>query len=1133
MSFKNHELATGERMTKTKLSCGEREVVAKDCMAHNDQIDGAVKSTRLCKISGPPLNSFRLTRSLWSVFVSSFRVMTHVVSVLLLSLTTLYHSVPCLAQTETATVSGLVTDQSSAVIPGAQVTIQSVERGTSQSSVTNNTGIYVFGSVQPGQYQIRVRKPGFKQVDFLGLIVNVQDHIEQNFRLQIGSVSESITVEATGLNVNTTDATVSTVIDRQFVDNMPLNGRSFQTLIELAPGVVATSSNTNDGGQFSVNGQRGYSNNFTVDGVSANAGITPFSVMGQAASGAQPVLTAGGGTNGLVPADALQEFKIETSSYAPEFGRTPGAQIALSTRSGTNSFHASAFDFVRNDAFDANDWFADAARLPKAAERQNDFGGVLGGTIVPDKLFFFGLYEGLRLRLPMTSNTTVPSLPARSQSSASIAPFINAFPLPTGPELLDTNGNPTGIAPLIVAFSNPSTLDSYGIRIDHPMGRALIFGRYSYARSDIGARSGSGGSFAPNSTTTLSIKTQSITAGLTWGDSGSLTNDFRFNYTRNDAQGSGTMDTFGGAETVPDSLLFPTPFSSDDSRYVLSISQGVGTSWGRGITGHNTQQQLDFVDGFSFHRGSHTLKFGAEFRRIFPQYRPFSYFLTVGFPSVSALLSGTPNAISVEANRGGNLLFQSFGLYAQDTWKIGSQNSLTFGVRWEFEPPTHTTGGASLLAINEVSDLANVALQASGTPLWKTTYRNFAPRVGLAHELVSSAGRLLVVRGGFGVFYDSASNQVGEQTTDGSYPFGAENFLFGSNLTFPVSATENQPPPIIPPAPGFGIVYASDPNLKLPYTLEWNASIEQELGGSQTLTVSYVGARGSRLLQQEAIFFPNPTFFYLQLAENTGFSNYNSLQMQFQRRLKAGVQGLLSYTFAHSTDNGSGSSNTGSNVLVRQIGPDINKGSSDFDIRHTLSGALSYSVPCPRSNVIAKYVLGGWSLDTLILARTAPPVEVFDSGLMLFNSSGDVRPDSVPGQPLYLSSPKYPGRRAINLEAFVAPPIDPTTGMAARQGDIGRNALRGFGATQWDLAVHRQFAIAERIKLEFRTEAFNVINHPNFASPLGDISAGPIFGVATRMLNRGLGQGFADSSFNPLYQIGGPRSLQFAMKLSF
>src|SRR6266566_3644283 len=241
----------------------------------------------------------------------------------------LWFACAVVGQTETATVSGLVTDRTAGAVSGAEVRLQSVERGTVTTTTTNDAGIYIFPSVHPGQYQISIQKQGFKQVDLLGLIVNVQDHIEQNFRLEVGSVAESVTVTAGAALVNTTDATVSTVVDRQFAENLPMNGRSFQTLIQLTPGVVLTTSSTEDSGQFSVNGQRANANYWMVDGVSANIGVSPGVNPGNGFGGALGSFSALGGTNSLVSVDALQEFRIQTSTYAPEFGRTPGGQISI------------------------------------------------------------------------------------------------------------------------------------------------------------------------------------------------------------------------------------------------------------------------------------------------------------------------------------------------------------------------------------------------------------------------------------------------------------------------------------------------------------------------------------------------------------------------------------------------------------------------------------------------------------------------------------------------------------------------------------------------------------------------------------------------------------------------------------
>src|SRR5260370_33300501 len=344
------------------------------------------------------------------------------------------------AQTELAGVYGRLTDQSGAVIADAEVEINKVETNQSVTVKTNQDGLYKIPSLHPGHYLISARKIGFKTVTVTQLDLNVQDNVVRNFALQVGSIAETVTITADDFHINTTDAAVSTVIDRNFAENLPMNGRSFQTLIQLTPGVVVVQAGTGDNGQFTVNGQRPASNYWTVDGVSANFGAGSGSTgQGQGVGGAVPGFGVQGGTNSLVSVDALQEFRIQTSTYAPEFGRQPGGQISIVTRSGTNQLHGTAFEYLRNDLFDANNWFNTSVTpaLPKAEERQNDFGGTVAGPIVKDRTFFFFSYEGLRLRLPQTMLTIVPSVSARQAAVPGTQALSNPFPLPYRTHFVD------------------------------------------------------------------------------------------------------------------------------------------------------------------------------------------------------------------------------------------------------------------------------------------------------------------------------------------------------------------------------------------------------------------------------------------------------------------------------------------------------------------------------------------------------------------------------------------------------------------------------------------------------------------------------------------------------------------------
>jgi hypothetical protein len=1054
------------------------------------------------------------------------------------------------AQSETATVSGQVVDPSGLNITGAQVKLVDIDRDTGTSATTNKSGLYTFPSVRPGRYRMEVVAAGFKVVNVTGVTVNVQDHLEQNFKLVVGSVSESITVEGGAPLVDTESATVSTVVDRNFAENLPMNGRSFQTLIQLTPGVVLTANNGSDTGQFSVNGQRANSNYWMVDGVSANIGINAGGTPGSGIAGTLGSTSVFGGTNSLVSVDALQEFRIETSTYAPEFGRQPGAQISIVTRSGTNSLHGTVFDYFRNTVLDANDWFADEAGLPKPKEQQNDFGGTFSGPIVKDKTFFFFSYEGLRLRLPQTALTLVPDTNPQDPYSRQFAlpallPYVNAYPLPNGPEVLGPNGNHQGVAQFNATYSDSGTLDAYSLRVDHKINdRVNLFGRYNYSPSEISQRGGGGTALSTVIPTEITTKTG--TFGLTWTISPVAANDFRFNYSSTNASSSYYLDSFGGAVPVQ-TLPFPSPFTTGNAEFDFEVSSLNSNNIALidGANANNQQRQINIVDSIAIQKGSHSLKFGVDHRRLSPSVAPPAYSQGSIFQDIPSAETGTSLYNLVYSALPVTFLFRDLGTFAQDTWHIVPRLTITYGLRWDvdFVP----SSGPEFPAVTgfDLNDLSNLALLPAGTPPYKTKWGNIAPRIGIIYQVSQSQGWQTVLRGGFGVFYDLATSEAGNIAQPTSYPFGSSNIIlgvpYGGTATFPLTSAEATPVPIAPPNnSNFGTLYSFDPNLKSPYTLQWNVAVEQALGMQQTLSVSYLGATGRRLVQSAFVYSPNPSLSSAELVTNASISDYDALQLQFQRRLWRGLQALASYSLSHSIDTGSaGSIGSGSNALTG-LNPDLNRGPSDFDIRNAFSTGLTYEVPSHKGNAFENAIFRGWSTDNIIQARSAPPVNVYYSQLGALSNGffTSVRPDIVVGQPFYLYGRQYPGGRALDPAAFTSPPLNPA-GSPIAQGDLSRNALRGFGLTQWDFAVHRAFSIHESLKLQFRAEMFNVLNHPNFGSPVGDLGypgfLNPQFGQSIQMLGQSLAgpTGLGSGAFDPLYQVGGPRSVQFALKLLF
>jgi hypothetical protein len=1006
------------------------------------------------------------------------------------------------------------------LIADAKVAAISVGTNVRSETTTNGSGEYYLANLAPAVYRIEIEKPGFKKLVKPDLILHVQDALKLDFEMTLGDVSETVTVEAGAPLMNTESATVSTVIDHTFVDNLPLNGRSFQTLIALTPGVVAVATKGNDQGQFSVNGQRADANYFTVDGVSANFGITGSSTLTQTAGGALPALSASGGTNSLVSVDAMQEFRVQTSSFAPEFGRTPGGQISIATRSGSNGFHGTLFEYFRNSVLDARDWFVNANGLAKPAERQNDFGGVIGGPVFKDRTFFFFSYEGLRLRQPSTQQTAVPDAALRQAAPDAMRPYLNAYPVANGPSL------GAGLAQFNAGYSNPSSLDAYSGRLDHVINSKLsLFGRYNYSPSRLDQRGPFFSSGSVLSTTnSLSSSIHTLTAGLTQWIKPGISNEVRANYSNHRIGSTLDLDNFGGAVPVPDSLLFPSGFSSANSVFLFLIT-GAG-QFAQGKQGINEQRQVNLVDNLSVTQGVHQLKFGVDYRWLAPFSSPFSYRQFIQFSGVTATpggaLSGRASFAQPAAFQGNALLSQNFSLYGQDTWKITPRLTVTYGLRWDINPPLKGKSPENdPVTVVGLNNPATMTLVPRGTPLYQTTYGNVAPRFGLAYQLGGIRNWGAVFRASFGMFYDLGSGSLGGVSS--FFPYLATKTI-PAPAPFPLSAQDAAPPPFSLNPPVVSIVVA-DPHLKVPRTYQWNVALEQSLGRSQSLSFAYVGAIGRDLPRVTQLFNPNPSFQSVAVTDNSATSDYHALQVKFQRRLSRSLQGLASYTFSHSIDIASSDAISNPNTVATIANPRIDRGNSDFDIRHSFAAGATYDLPFPRSQKVAYAILGGWSLDSFVLARSAPPVNIVGATFFTAGTIFSPRPNVNPGVAFELFGPQYPGGKIFNRAAFSGTP-------AGAQGNLGRNMLRGFGAWQADVGLQRQIHLTEKIDLRFRAEFFNIFNHPNFGSPINLLTS-PLFGRSTQTLANSLGSGGANGGLNPLYQIGGPRSIQFALKLQF
>ncbi|HEY9127144.1 MAG TPA: carboxypeptidase-like regulatory domain-containing protein, partial [Acidobacteriaceae bacterium] len=443
-------------------------------------------------------------------------------------------------QIESGTLSGTVSDHAGARIANAKVTITDVGTNLSQTVQTGPEGSFHFAQLKPSTYRLSIAASGFKEGVLSGIVLHSQDNLAEEIKLEVGSSGEQISVDAQTEQLETSNA-ISTTVDRKFIENMPLNGRSFQALIALTPGNVTAKTYYTNSGQFSVNGQRTDANYFSIDGVSANVGITQGSnvYLGTAGGGSAQATSNNGGYNNLVSVDAMQEYKMQSSTFDAEYGRTTGAQLSIVTRSGTNQFHGKVFEYLRNDVFDANNWFNNNAGLPRTAERQNDFGGVFGGPIFRDKMFFFGSYEGLRLRVPYSRKDYVPTTYARNCATASVAPLVNAYALPSkGYDY--TNSDCSNVAAedapftnfvgtFNATFSDPSTLNATSVRLDYsPIPKLNLFVRGVYAPSN-GSQYGAFDFYTRSTLSHTISNVDTITAGATYIVSSTKVNDFRFN----------------------------------------------------------------------------------------------------------------------------------------------------------------------------------------------------------------------------------------------------------------------------------------------------------------------------------------------------------------------------------------------------------------------------------------------------------------------------------------------------------------------------------------------------------------------------------------------------------------------------
>jgi hypothetical protein len=978
-----------------------------------------------------------------------------------------------------AQISGFVRDSSDAVVREAAISVINLDTGVRRSTQSNSGGFYAVSSLTPGSYKITVRKPGFQTVARTGVQLHALDAGQLDFVLEIGSIHEEITVDAAAPLTNTTDASYGMQTSRRPAEYLPVNGRGLQALIDLAPGVLITPATAGEAGQFSANGQRPATNYFTVDGVSANNGVSGSGLPGQFSGGALPAMTAIGSLHNLVSLAELDEMRVQTSTFAPEYGRLPGAQVAVSTRSGSNALHGEVLAAMRHERAAASDPFANAAGLPRAAQRMTDAGGSLSGPVRRNQTFFLLSTEYIRLRQPVTFLSAVPSLRAREIASPLTRRIVSAFPLPNGPEL---DG---GLASLHTAQSlNPSTVHTTSVRIDQALGGAgTAFVRYNRTPS-----STLSGYLQQNE---ANFSSQTLTTGVVTAFSPRVTNDARLGFSR----AAVTSTWLPGAADLDLQALLPSP--GEGQRLWGVGIRGVGQLL-TGDPGRSRQTQWTLTDTIALTTGRHDVRFGIDYQRLSPDRdRPVATATTV-YEGLDQLVYGSIPTYTFAQTGGGSSLNETLSLFAQDTWHVTPKLNVTYGVRWELTPPPSyrapaVVPGSTIISPNPPFLPGTVATPERGfdsSPLWQTRANQFAPRAGFAYRL----GENTVLRGGAGLFYDLGFSSAVDLVNGAPYNRWRNVLGGGPNLAF-LDAVE----------------YGFARDLRLPYTVQWNAVVERAFGADAAASLGYVGSLGRRLLRREGYLDISRAAPSLILATNHGESSYHSLQAHYRSRNTRGLQGTVSYTWSHAIDNGSWDS--ASYLVFAGAGTNQDRGSANFDVRHSFQAALAYDLGRTRMPGVR-----GWLLSGAFRARTGFPIDVVTNeqpfGLGFDN---DVRPDIVPGVPVWL------GNR-LNPAAFTRP--------AGRQGTLGRNAIRGNGLAQFDVALQREFVASESVRLQLRLEGYNLTNTVNLADPIRVLSS-PLFGYSPSVASLMLGAGRPNSGLTPAFQSGGPRLFQAGVTVRF
>ncbi len=1082
-----------------------------------------------------------------------------------LILTTLVLWLPCFlsAQSFRGSIRGKVVDPSGGMIAGAKITAKNSATGQVREAATGNDGAYVLAELAAGGYVVVAESAGFSPVA-QNVIVNVGSDTTADFDLtKVEKRVEQLTVAATAPLVDDTRDVLGEVVDQKLVTDLPLNGRDFGKLVALVPGATVEPSGVaaiqSGFGQFSINGSRDRSNNYTLDGTDNNDPFFNNSAFNQAGIGGAPA--------SLLPIDAIQEFNLQ-SQFAAEYGRNSGSVVNIITRSGTNQFHGSAFEFLRNDAMDARNFF-NREPAPKSAFQNNQFGASVGGPIIKDKTFFFGAYEGQRERVTSDFALLVPTQAQITEAqqlvaenglapSQALTNMLGLFPA-------SSNGSGT----VAGSVQDKNDLDTFIVKVDQQLGRSeSITGRYAFARSQqvfpLGGLGFGAGSRLPQFAQSSPTRVQLVSASLLSTLSSSKINEVRFGYSRYRTSFSSLDANYDPATLGPDFNLNTGKLGLPEIDFG-GVFENLGAS-GFSIPRGRTSQSFQILDNFTWLRGRHTIKFGGEYRRasidsfndnlergIFS----FSPEDPTGFTACGVAIPNPgcsdPGALTLAGfylgdtfpladagNTHRNTFNNGFSFFAQDDFRLRPTFTLNLGLRWEYFGPI----GEQHNLLSNLGKDGNLAMVGTNglNGAYSRDLNNFGPRLGFAWNVFPKT----VLRGAYGIYYDyipqdlmiaNFTNSAGLATNpigpDPVLPLNYDQTAFnGTNPGGPILTPQS------PPFPPLGAdIFVTPRNLVTPYAQNWNFNIEQELSKGVGLQLGYVGSKGTKLVRlrdaNQADVNGNRTNFpqygAVDQFATISSSTYNALQATLRTRNWHGLSGFTGYTWSKSLDDASdGIDFNFSTVAFPQDSNNLRAehGPSNFDTRQRFTAAFSYDLPRFSG---PKRLMEGWQLNTIISAQSGRPVPIVsanDTSGASFDqfpspSNFHQRPNVVPGvNPInsnWASAPDSIGY--LNGNAFVDPPL-------GTFGNLGRNSIYGPHFWNADFAVTKNTQLYERLNLQLRAEFFNIFNHPNFALPN--------FFVVPGASQQGLITQTPDQAqTNPGLGGGGPRVIQLGAKLTF